>query len=129
MGQNKKILWTGRILTAFGGLFMIFDAVIHIANPSFVVSSFVGLGYNPAVAVPLGIVELICLVLYFIPRTSIFGAVLLTGYLGGAVATNVRVGTPLFTNILFPVYIAILLWGGLYGRDERLRALIPLKKA
>ncbi|HVR17126.1 MAG TPA: DoxX family protein, partial [Candidatus Limnocylindrales bacterium] len=76
----------------------------------------------------LGIVLLTCTVLYMIPRTAILGAILLTGYLGGAIATHVRVGSPLFSHTLFPVYVALLIWGGLYLRDDRLRALIPLRR-
>lgn len=108
-------------------VFLFFDGAIHIARIPPVMIAFAQLGYSPDLAFPLGIIELVCLALYIIPRTSVLGAILLTGYLGGAVATNVRVGYPLFTNILFPVYIAVFLWGGLYLRDERLRALISFK--
>ena len=88
----------------------------------------VKLGYPETVIVPLGIILLTCTILYVIPRTSVLGAILLTGYLGGAVATHVRVGDPLFTHVLFPVYLGVLIWGGLYLRDDRLPALIPLKR-
>lgn len=86
--------------------------------------SFIQLGYSPSVSIPLGIIELVCVILYLVPQTSVFGAILLTGYLGGAVATNVRVGYPLFTNVLFPAYIGILLWSGLYLQSENLRKAI-----
>jgi hypothetical protein len=89
--------------------------------------AFVKLGYPTSLAVPIGIVLLVCVVIYVIPRTSVLGAILLTGYLGGAIATHVRVGDPLFSHVLFPTYVALLLWGGLYLREDRLRALIPLR--
>ena len=97
-------------------------------KPAPVVEGTVQLGYPESVLLGLGIVLLACTVLYVIPRTAILGAILLTGYLGGAVATHVRVGNPLFTHVLFPVYLGVLIWGGLYLRDERLRALIPLRR-
>ena len=75
-----------------------------------------------------GIIELVCIALYVIPRTSVFGAILLTGYLGGAIATQVRVDAPLFSTTLFPIYVALFLWGGLYFRDDRVRSLIPLRR-
>jgi DoxX-like family len=115
-------------MTVLIALFLLFDGIIHILNIAPVAAAFAQLGFPVNVAVPLGIVELICLVLYVIPQTSVLGAILLTGYLGGAVATNLRVGASLFGTILFPVYMGILLWGGLYLRDGRLRALIPSRK-
>jgi hypothetical protein len=107
--------------------FMLFDATIHLLARSFVIDAFTKVGYSPSLARPLGLIELICILLYVIPRTSALGAILLTGYLGGAVATNLRTGAPLFSNILFPVYVGVLLWGGIYLRDERVRRLIPLR--
>jgi len=86
------------------------------------------LGYPESVILGLGIILLACTVVYLMPRTAILGAILLTGYLGGAVATHVRVGSPLFSHVLFPVYLGVLIWGGLYLRDERLRALFPLRR-
>jgi hypothetical protein len=109
-------------------LFLLFDVVIHFMKPAPVVTGFEQLGWSASLSVPLAIIELVCLVLYVIPRTSVLGAVLLTGYLGGAVATNLRVGAPLFTNILFPVYVGLFLWGGLYLRDAGLRAVFPVRK-
>ena len=85
------------------------------------------LGYPPGSVQGIGIIELVCLVLYMVPRTSVLGGLLLTGYLGGAIATHVRVSNPLFTHTLFPVYVALVLWGGLYLREKRLRALLPLR--
>jgi len=87
------------------------------------------LGFPVALARPIGIIELICLAVYLFPRTSVLGAILWTGYLGGAIATHVRLGNPLLTHQLFPIYIALMLWGGLYLRDARLRALLPLRRA
>jgi len=120
---SKKMIWTGRILSALGILFLLFDSVIHLMAIAPVADAFKQLGYPVELAVPLGIIELICLVIYGIPRTSMIGAVLLTGYLGGAVATQVRVGAPLFSTVLFPIYVGVLLWGGLYLRDARLRTV------
>jgi DoxX-like family len=125
---SKGRLWIGRIMSALPALFLLIDAVGKLVKPAPVVEGTVQLGYPESVLLGLGIVLLTCTVLYVIPRTAIFGAILLTGYLGGAVATHVRVGSPFFSHILFPVYLAVLIWGGLYLRDERLRALIPVRR-
>jgi hypothetical protein len=125
---SKGRLWTGRIMSALPVLFLLVDAVGKLVKPAPVVEGTVQLGYPESVLLGLGIVLLTCTVLYVIPRTAILGAILLTGYLGGAVATHVRVGSPLFSHILFPVYVAVLIWGGLYLRDERLRTLIPVRR-
>jgi hypothetical protein len=124
---SKGRLWAGRIMSALPVLFLLMDGVMKLMKPEFVVKATIQLGYPESVIFGLGIVVLVCVILYVIPRTAVLGAILLTGYLGGAVATHVRVGDPLFSHALFPVYFAILLWGGLYLRDERLRALIPLR--
>jgi hypothetical protein len=116
------MVWTGRILTALGALFMVMDAVMHMLKPAQVVEAFVHLGYPLSTAVPLGITVLICVAVYLIPRTAFFGALLLTAYLGGAVASHVRVADPVF-DTCFPALIAVLLWGGLFARDVRLRAM------
>jgi hypothetical protein len=128
VSESKGRIWAGRILSALPVLFLLFDAVIHILKIAPVVEAFAQLGYSIRLAVPLGIIELVSVVLYVIPWTSVLGAVLLTGYLGGAVATNLRAGAPLFSNVLFPVYVGILLWGGLYLRDARLRAVFPVRQ-
>jgi hypothetical protein len=125
---SNKRLWAGRIMSALAVLFLTFDVVIHIMKPAPVIKGFTDLGWSPSLAVPLGIIELVCLVLYLIPRTSVLGAVLLTGYLGGAVATNLRVAAPLFSNTLFPIYVGVFLWGGLYLRDNALRAVFPVRR-
>ena len=120
--------WAGVILSALPVLFVLFDGAIHLMVIPPVVEAFTKLGYPVSTSRALGVIELVCIVLYLIPRTSVLGAILLTGYLGGAVATNLRVGSPLFSNTLFPVYVGILAWGGLFLRDERVRALIPVRR-
>lgn len=121
-------LWSARIMMALAVLFLLFNGVLHIMSIPTVQESFIQLGYPSDIGVVLGIIQLACLVLYLIPRTSILGVILLTGYLGGAIATHVRIGNPLFSHSLFPVYIGILLWGGLFLMDNRLRNLIPLRR-
>ena len=125
--NSKGRLWTARIMAGIVVLFLLFDAVIHIAKIAPVVTAFAQLGYPLSAAVPLGVIELILIALYAIPRTSVLGAILLTGYLGGAIAAQVRIGAPLFSTTLFPIYVALFIWGGLYLRDDRLRALIPFR--
>ena len=124
---SKKRLWIGRIMTGFAALFLFADGVAKLFKPAMVVEGTVYLGYAESVIVPLGIVLVTCTLLYAFPRTSVLGAILLTGYLGGAVATHTRVGDPLFSNVLFPVYLGILIWGGIYLRDSRIHELIPLR--
>jgi hypothetical protein len=126
---SKGSLWAGHILSILSILFFLMDGVMKLLKPAFVVDATVKLGYQEDVIQGLGIALLICTILYAIPVTSVLGAILLTGYLGGAVASNVRVGNPLFSNVLFPVYFALVLWGGLYLRDKRLRALIPVRRS
>jgi hypothetical protein len=117
---------TGLALSVLAILFLAFDAGIKLLQLSIAVQGTTTLGYPASVVLPLGIVQAICLVLYVMPRTSVLGAVLWTGYLGGAIATHVRLENPLFTHVLFPIYVALLLWGGLWFRDRRLRGLLPL---
>lgn len=119
--------WTGRIVLALPILFLAVDAVVKLLRIGPVLDSFNELGYPQNLALAIGLIEAVCLLVLLIPRTSILGAVLLTGYLGGAVATNLRVGLPLFSHVLFPVYVGVLLWGGLYLRDLRLRAVFPVR--
>ena len=125
---SKGQLWAGRILSGIAVLFMLFDTVIHAMKPPAVIQGFAQIGFPLGIAIPLSTIEFIAIVLYVIPRTSAFGAILLTGYLGGAVAAQVRIGAPLFSTVLAPIYVALFLWGGLYLRDERVRALIPLRR-
>ncbi len=119
--------WAGRVISALSVLFLLWDGVMKLWKPAPVLESFARLGYPEGVATGIGILELVCLAVYVIPRTSVLGAILLTGYLGGAVATHVRIGDPLFTHVLFPTYVGLLLWVGLFLRDARLRSLIPLR--
>jgi hypothetical protein len=105
---------------------MVIDGVAKLFNPPFVVESMAQLGYPNNLAIGIGILELVCIAVYLIPRTSVLGAILLTGYLGGTIATHVRIGSPMF-SIIFSLVFGVLFWGGLYLRDERLRALIPLR--
>ena len=120
---SKKRLWTGYILTALIALFLLFDSSVKILRLTPAMDANARLGYPPSVILPIGIAELTCLILFIVPRTSILGAVLLTGYLGGATATQVRLEDPWF---FFPIVIGMLAWGGLFLRDARLRPLILL---
>jgi len=123
---SRRRLWMGHTLSAVAVSFLLFDSVIKLVKIAPVVESFDRLGYSPTIAREIGWLELACLVLYVLPRTAPLGAVLLTGFLGGAIATHVRIADPLFSHVLFPVYVGVLLWGGLFLRDERPRALLGL---
>ena len=124
---SNKTLWAGRIISALPVVFLLVDGVMKVMKAPVAVEGSIQLGYPEKVVVAIGVVLLICTLLYVIPQTSILGAILLTGYLGGAIATHMRVGNPLFTHVLFPVYVGVMVWGGLFLRDNRLRALIPLR--
>jgi hypothetical protein len=117
----------GRVISGFAVLFLVFDTVIKFTHHPAVAESMTQLGYPVSSALALGVIELLCLTVYLIPRTSVLGAVILTGYLGGAIASHVRVGSPLFSHVLFPIYIAAMLWGGLYLRDARVRSIISAR--
>ena len=119
---SSRRLWAGRIISAVPALFLLVDGAMKWVKPEVVVTTTVRLGYAKTVILPLGVVLVACTILYLIPRTEVLGAILLTGYLGGAVATQVRVGHGLF-EILFPVVLGALLWGGLVLRDNRLARL------
>ncbi|MCM3906346.1 MAG: DoxX family protein [Pyrinomonadaceae bacterium] len=123
---SKKRLWAGLIISALPALFLLLDGAMKLVKPAVVVEATVRLGYSESVIVPIGVVLLVSTVIYLIPRTSVLGAILLTGYLGGAVATHVRAGEPLF-SIIFPVIFGVLIWLGLYLCDDRLTRLIPLR--
>jgi DoxX-like protein len=123
-GSNRRP-WAGYVISGIPPLFLLADAVGKLVKPEPVVTATVELGYNESVIVPLGVILLVSTILYIIPKTSILGAILLTGYLGGAVATHVRVGNPLLTHILIPIFLGVMLWLGLYLRESRLRALVP----
>ncbi len=126
--QKRTAVWTGRVISAFAVLFMLFDSITKITQNPYVMKASANLGYPAAMIPVVGIILLACVVVYVIPRTSIIGAILLTGYLGGAVASNLRIGTPLFSNILFPIYFGILVWAGLYFRNRRVRELFSLRR-
>ena len=119
--------WAGRTLSGLGVLFLLFDSAGKLLQVQPVIDGTIQLGYPRDIVFTLGLILLVCVVAYMIPRTAVLGAVLLTAYLGGAVATHVRVASPLFTHVLFPTYLAGLLWGGLVLRDTRLRAFLPIR--
>jgi hypothetical protein len=123
---NKRLI-AGYVLSTIPVLFLLMDGIMKLFKPAVVVNGTVDLGYSESVIVPLGIILTACTILYAIPRTAVLGAVLLTGYLGGAIATHVRVAAPAF-NVIFPIIVALFVWGGLYLRDERLEALIPFRR-
>lgn len=122
--HSKAALWTGRVLSGIAILFLTFDTVIKLVVMPQVTESMNSLGYPAQLALTIGIIELTCLIIYIIPATSVLGAILFTGYLGGAIATHLRLENPLFTHVLFPTYIAAFIWGGLYLRDPRVRVLL-----
>ena len=124
---STKALWAGRILSALAVLFLLFDGVTKIMKVAPVLQASAQLGYPVSLIVSIGGVLLICTGIYAIPRTSVLGAILLTGYLGGAVASQARIGNPLFET-LFPIIFGALIWVGIFLREDRLRALIPLRK-
>lgn len=117
----------GQVLSALAVLFLLFDSIGKLLQAQAFIDGTMELGYAPDIVFPLGVILLTCVVLYVVPRTSALGALLLTAYLGGAVATHVRIGNPLFSHVLFPTYVAAFLWGGLILRDARLRVLLPLR--
>jgi hypothetical protein len=123
---SRGALWTGRVLTALGVLFLIFDGVIKLTGHPSVAAASVELGMPATLAFKLGILELILLALYLVPRTALLGAVLWTGYLGGAIFAQLRIEAPLASHTLFPIYIAVLLWGGLLLRRPVVRSVFPL---
>jgi DoxX-like family len=121
---SKKARWTGYLTSALPAVMLLMSAFMKFVKPPPVIEGFAHLGLPESLALGLGILELACTVAYLIPQTSVLGAVLLTGYLGGATVTHLRVGDPFF----MPVLLGVLVWGGLYLRDGRLRALIPLRR-
>ena len=120
---SKKLIWTGRVLSAVPVLMLIFSAVMKFVQPKGFSEGMAHLGYPERLAIGLGVVELVCTILYVIPRTAVLGAILLTGYLGGAITTHLRVGDPVYTVIV----LGVVVWVGLFLREARLRALIPFR--
>jgi hypothetical protein len=130
MKPNPRwMAWAGWGMSGLMIAFMLFDSLSKIALESHVVEATTRIGYPIDVIRPLGAIALACTLLYAIPRTAVLGAILLTGYLGGAIASKVRIEDPLFSSVLFGVYFGVLVWGGLYLRDQQLRSLMPLKRA
>ncbi len=126
-GPSKAKLWTGWILSGLVIVFLVMDFGMKLADLEVVRTTGLTLGWQPETARVLGAILAVCTVLYAYPRTAILGAILLTGYLGGAVATHLRVDSPLLSHTLFGVYLGLLAWGGLWLRDRRLQAMIPLR--
>jgi hypothetical protein len=124
---SKKGLWTGRSLSGLAILFLVFDGVTKVMKVAAVMQASAQMQYPLRLIPVIGIVLLVCTAVYAIPRTSILGAILLTGYLGGAVEAQLRAGNPLFAETLFPIYFSMLIWGGLFLRERRLRALLPFR--
>jgi len=122
---SRALSWTGWTMSGLVIAFMTFDCVIKLAQLDIVKRSMTQLGYSPGSALLIGLIEALCLVLYAVPRTAVLGAILLTAVYGGAIASHLRLGDPLFSHVLFGVYLGLLAWGGLYFRDGKLRALIP----
>lgn len=125
---SNGAIWTGRVLSGLAIVFLLFDGAIKLVPLDVVITTSQQLGIPTELARTLGVLTLACTILYAIPRTSVLGAILLTGYMGGAIYTHLRADSPLFTHTLFGVYLAVLIWGGLYLRDERVRALIPFQR-
>jgi hypothetical protein len=124
-GNSKGMVWTGRVVSAIPVLLMVFSAAMKFAKPAPVVEGMVRAGFPTALLFVVGVLEFLSCVVYVIPQTAILGAILMTGYLGGATATNVRVGDP---SWIVTVVLGVLVWGGLFLRDERVRALIPFRR-
>lgn len=121
---SRTMVWTGRILSGLGAGLMLVDSLVKVLKLAPAVKGTAELGFPPESVMVLGILELAGTLLYLFPRTTLLGAIVLTGYLGGAIATHVRLSNPLFTHVLSPTYIALLIWGGMYLREERLRTLM-----
>lgn len=125
MAQTKTLTIAGYALSGLFVLFMIFDITIKLMQLPIVATTMQALGWAPAKAVTIGVIELVCIALYVFPRTAILGAILMMSVLGGAIATHLRIDSPLFSHDLFGVYLGLFMWGGLWLRDEKLRNLFP----
>jgi cytochrome c biogenesis factor len=124
---SKGRLWTGRIISALVVLFLLFDSITKVLKVRAVIEASAQLGFPVSAIVTIGVILLVCTVLYVIPQTAVLGTILLTGFLGGAVAANIRIGNPMF-NTLFPIIFAALAWTGIFLREPRLSTLVPLRK-
>jgi hypothetical protein len=129
LSGSKAMLWTGRIMSGVVVLFLFMDGATKLMMIPAVVDATAQIGYPLDLVRPIGIIGLVCAILYAVPRTAVLGAILTTGLLGGAIASKMRLEEPLFSQVLFGLYVGILAWGGLYLRDGRLRALFPLRRA
>jgi hypothetical protein len=123
--NSKKMIWAGRVISAIPVLLMLFSAGMKFAKPVQVVEGMVRFGYPESLLFLLGVLEFLSCVVYLIPQTAVLGAILMTGYLGGATASNVRIGDP---SYMMTVFLGVCVWGGLFFRDERVRALIPFRR-
>ena len=123
---SKTALWTGRVMSALPVLLVLFGSVVKIMKTASMVEGFARAGVPERLIIPVGVIELVCVIVYVIPQTAVLGAILMTGLLGGATLTNLRIGDPTYP---VPVVLGMLAWGGLYLRDVRLRDLIPTRKA
>ncbi len=127
---SQPALWLGSVLSGLVILFLLFDGTIKLVPWPVVTETMdrIGYGSSETLARSLGLITVVCTILYATPPTSILGAILLTGYLGGAMASHVRIGSPLFSHILFGFYLGLMVWGGLWLRDGRLRSLMPFRR-
>ena len=127
---SKPALWTGRVLSGLVIVFLLFDGAIKLVPWPIVTETMDKMGYGASdgIARSLGLITIVCTALYALPPTSILGAILLTGYLGGAMASHVRIGSPLFSHTLFGLYLGLMVWGGLWLREASLRSLIPFRR-
>jgi hypothetical protein len=127
---STSALWSGRVVSGLVIVFLLFDGAIKLVPWPVVTETMDRMGYGSSetLARSLGLITLVCTVLYAVPPTSILGAILLTGYLGGAIASHVRIGSPLFSHVLFGFYLGLMVWGGLWLRDRKLRALLPFSR-
>ena len=126
-GVGRGALWTGRVMSGLVTAFLLFDGAIKLVPLPVVGETLEALGVPAGLARGLGVLTLACALLYAVPRTAVLGAILLTGLLGGAMATHLRVGSPVFSHLLFGLYLGLMAWGGLTLRDPRLRALLPVR--
>jgi len=124
---SKKGVRTGYVLTSLAVVFMLFDSVTKLLQVDAVIKASAQMGYSTGQVFAVGAILFGCIILYVIPRTAVLGAVLITAYLGGAVEANFHAGTPAFSNALFPVYFAVIVWGGIYLRERRIRDIVPFR--